>query len=70
MNCTVAFHRLARFSTLANVRWEVIVQQTELTSRQVFTRATLCTERSLPSWGVCPSVCPSIRYKPVLCLNG
>ena len=32
----------------------------------LFTRATLCIARFLPSSGVCPS----IRYTPVLCLNG
>ena len=36
----------------------------------VFTRATLCIMRSLPSCGVCLSVCLSVRHTPVLCLNG
>ena len=36
----------------------------------VFTRATLCIMRSLPSCGVWVSVCLSVRHTPVLCLNG
>ena len=35
----------------------------------LFTHSTLCIARSMPSCGVCLSVCLSVCHTPLLCLN-